>query len=82
LNRREGNQAASQKKGSGRFLEKAGQKLLFRSGMGVVSDNAHTRAYKVFFATFCSQKVAFPFLRLLHQAFCRVIRDSSESAPL
>jgi hypothetical protein len=41
-------------------LKKAAQKLLLLWAMGVVGDNAHGPAEQSFFATFCSQKVAFP----------------------
>jgi hypothetical protein len=48
--------------GSSRFLKKAAQKFLLCWAMGVVGANAHGPEEQSFFATFCSQKVAFPSL--------------------
>jgi hypothetical protein len=44
-------------------LKKAAQKLLLCWGKGVVPDNALAPGYQSFFATFCSQKVAFTNLK-------------------
>ncbi len=46
---------------SGRFLKKAAQKLFLCWAMGTVADSAHDPDKIKFFATFYSQKVAFPF---------------------
>jgi hypothetical protein len=46
-------------------LKKAAQKLLLCWAMGVIAANAHGPAQKSFFATFCSQKVAFAFFALV-----------------
>jgi hypothetical protein len=45
------------------LLEKAAQKFLLLWATGVVPDNAHGSKEQSFFATFCSQKVAFLTLR-------------------
>jgi hypothetical protein len=41
-------------------LKKAAQKLLLFWAMGVVGADAHGPEYQSFFASFCSQKEAFP----------------------
>jgi hypothetical protein len=42
-------------------LKKAAQKLLLCWAMDSVGGNAHGPDYRSFFASFCSQKEAFPF---------------------
>jgi hypothetical protein len=49
-------------KESGRFLKKAAQKLLAQLGLSPCRwQRPWPRVNKVFFASFCSQKEAFPF---------------------
>jgi hypothetical protein len=55
-------------------LKKAAQKLLLCWAWGGVGDNAPGPAYQSFFATFCSQKAAFPLLA------CRLLAARKKAA--
>jgi hypothetical protein len=46
---------------SGRFLKKAAQKLFYAGPWALSVTQPMAQHYRSFFATFCSQKEAFPF---------------------